>query len=99
VIQLREDQDDLRRKLRVALRDHSSVLAFAPTGFGKTVLAAKLIQSIFEARKRVIFSVHRVDLIRQTAKTFDKVGIPYSFIAAGHHYNPMHRSRGLVSDG
>lgn len=91
MITLREDQDDVRAKLRVALRSHASVLTFAPTGFGKTVLAGALIKSIFEARKRVIFCVHRVDLITQTAKTFERFGIPFSYIAAKHHFNPHHR--------
>lgn len=91
MIILRPDQEDVRRKLRVALRKSASVLAFAPTGFGKTVLAAALIKMIFNAGKRVIFCVHRIDLIIQTAKTFEKFGIPFSYIAAGHHYNPYHR--------
>ncbi|WP_052699111.1 DEAD/DEAH box helicase [Hyphomicrobium sp. 99] len=91
MITLRPDQDDVRAKLRVALRENASVLTYAPTGFGKTVLAGALIKSIFEAKKRVIFCVHRVDLITQTAKTFYKFGIPFSYIAAGHHLNPHHR--------
>ncbi|CAA2140410.1 DEAD/DEAH box helicase [Hyphomicrobium sp. ghe19] len=91
MITLRPDQEDVRTKLRVALREHGSVLTFAPTGFGKTVLAADLIKRIFDAKKRVIFCVHRVDLITQTAKTFYKFGIPFSYIAAGHHCNPHHR--------
>ncbi|MDK2769939.1 MAG: DEAD/DEAH box helicase family protein [Sphingomonas sp.] len=91
MITLRPDQEDVRAKLRVALRSSTSVLAFAPTGFGKTVLAAALIKLIFAAGKRVIFCVHRVDLIVQTAKTFERFQIPFSYIAAGHHYNPYHR--------
>ncbi len=91
MIELRPDQEDVRTKLRHALRSSSAVLTFAPTGFGKTVLAAALSKSIFERQKRVIFCVHRVDLIVQTAKTFQRFGIPFSYIAAGHHYNPYHR--------
>ncbi|HEY5797642.1 MAG TPA: DEAD/DEAH box helicase family protein [Bosea sp. (in: a-proteobacteria)] len=91
MITLREDQEEVRTKLRVALRSSASVLAYAPTGFGKTVLASALIKMIHAAGKRVIFCVHRVDLIVQTAKTFEKFGIPFSYIAAGHHYNPYHR--------
>ena len=91
MIKLFDDQEDVRTKLRVALRTHGSVLVYAPTGFGKTVLAAKLIELIYNAGKRVIFCVHRVDLIKQTAKTFEKVGIPFSYIASGRHYNPLHR--------
>lgn len=91
LITLRPDQEDVRTKLRLALRQSSSVLTFAPTGFGKTVLAAALIKMIFASGKRVLFCVHRLDLITQTAKTFEKFGIPFSYIAAGYHFNPYHR--------
>lgn len=91
MITLRPDQEKLRVDTRVALRSSSSVLCFAPTGFGKTVFAAALIQILFKAGKRVIFCVHRIDLIKQTAGTFEAFGIPFSYIAAGHHYNPYHR--------
>ena len=84
---LRADQEAVRTKLRVALRSHGSVLAYAPTGFGKTVLASALIKLIADAGKRVIFAVHRLALIKQTAVTFDNFEIPYSYIAAGYHHN------------
>lgn len=68
-----------------------AVLVVCPTGFGKTVLMAALIKILFWANKRVIVCLHRQDLITQTAKTFEKFGIPFSFIAAGYRYNPYHR--------
>lgn len=87
MITLLPDQDEVRAKLRVALRQHQAVLTFAPTGFGKTVLAAALMKSITAAGKRVIFGVHRDALIRQTANTLDAFELQHSFIAAGQHYN------------
>lgn len=90
-ISLRPDQEDVRVKLRIALRNHQSVLTFAPTGFGKTVLSSALIQILFNAKKRVIFCVHRLALLKQTAVTLEQFGIPFSYIAAGYHYNPYHR--------
>lgn len=87
MIVLREDQEAVRTKLRVALRSHGSVLAYAPTGFGKTVLASALIKLIADAGKRVIFAVHRIALLKQTAVTLDGFDIPYSYIAAGYHHN------------
>ncbi|WP_321337746.1 DEAD/DEAH box helicase [Breoghania sp.] len=91
MIQLRPYQQDARVKLRLALRSSTSVLCVLPTGAGKTVLAAALIDLLFKAGKRVIFAVHRVDLLTQTAKTFKKFNIPFSYVACGHHYNPLHR--------
>lgn len=80
-------QEQLRVDLRMALRSSASVLAYSPTGSGKTNLAAMLIQILAASGKRVLFLVHRVDLLRQTAGTFDQFNIPYSYIAAGHHHN------------
>lgn len=84
-------QKDLRVDIRVAARSYQSILAYGPTGVGKTNLSAALIKSIFDAGKRVIFAVHRSDLLFQTGLTFKRFGITFSYIAAGHHYNPYHR--------
>lgn len=91
MITLRDYQEEARVNLRVALRSSSAVLLVLATGAGKTILAAALIQILFNAKKRVIFACHRKELLKQTAKTFDKFGIPYSYIASGHHFNPYHR--------
>lgn len=52
-----------------------------------TVLASALIKSIEAAGKRVIFCVHRIALLRQSAVTLDQFGIRYSYIAAGMRHN------------
>lgn len=82
MISLRDDQNQAKINLGNALRAHLSVLLYAPTGFGKTVLASELIKLIYNSGKTVIFSVHRRNLITQTKKTFDKFNIPYGYIAA-----------------
>lgn len=87
MITLHPHQQQLRVDLRLALRTHQSVLAFSPTGSGKTVLASALIRILMDAGKRVIFSVHRADLLKQTAGTFEDFDIPYSYIAAGYRHN------------
>jgi len=91
MITLRPDQEDVRAKLRVALRSNNSVLAYAPTGFGKTVLSSALIKMIADAGKRVIFCVHRVALLKQTAVTLEGFGLDYSYIAAGYRHNMYKR--------
>lgn len=88
-IVLRPDQLEAVENLREALKSHQSVLLQAATGFGKTIVAAYIAQSAFQKRRRVIFGVHRRELARQTALTFDRFGIPYGFIAAGMDPNPF----------
>lgn len=83
----RQDQLEFIEGLRNAMRQHQSVMGCAATGFGKTVVSAYVALSAMRKGKRVIFSVHRQELIQQTAKTFKAFGIPHGFIAAGLPYN------------
>ena len=71
------------------MRSHGSVLMRADTGFGKTVCAAFIANKSFKNKKRLYFICHRQELLLQTAKTFAKNGLPFSYIANGHTYNPM----------
>lgn len=80
---LRPYQTDVVVETRDALREVQSVLTVMATGGGKTALSGFMSGSASKRGKRVIFGCHRKELIRQTAKTFDKVGIPYGVIAAG----------------
>ncbi len=76
-----------------ALRSHQSVLAQSPTGSGKTVIASHMTRKIIAAGKRVYFTVHRSELLEQTAGTFNNDGIDHGYIAAGHQMNLMHRAQ------
>ncbi len=89
MITLRPDQSETVQRLREALKSHQSVLLRAPCGFGKTVVAAYMAGGIHRAKKRVIIGVHRRELARQTALTFDQFGIPYGYIMAGQASNPF----------
>lgn len=88
-ITLRDDQLDAVHRLRRAMVDYQSVLLHAECGWGKTVASAYMASGAHAKRKRVIFGVHRRELARQTAKTFDRFGIRYGFIAAGMRRDPF----------
>lgn len=81
---LRPYQMDLiqqaRNKIRSGIR---STLLVAPTGAGKTALAAFMLGSASSKGKRCWFMVHRRELITQSSKTFQKVGIRHGIISAG----------------
>lgn len=83
MIQLYQHQQEFVSSLREALRYSQSVLAQASTGFGKTVVAAYIALSSQQKNKRVLFTVHRRDLIKQTMRTFSQFGINFGIIAAG----------------
>jgi DNA repair protein RadD len=82
-VQLYDHQKALIGDARKALAEHRSVLVQLPTGGGKTIVASFMAGSAAKRGKTVTFACHRKELILQTAKTFDKVGIPYGIIAAG----------------
>lgn len=62
-----------------------SLLIYAPTGAGKTAIACKMIADAVSKGKRVIFCVHRVNLIHQTQKTLSKYFGIESAIIWGNH--------------
>ncbi len=98
MIELRPYQSQTIDDLRAALSRHRSALCVAPTGSGKTVLAAFMLGNARLRGKTAWMIAHRDFLLDQTALTFDSVGIPYGFIAAGRQFNPAHQVQ-IVSVG
>lgn len=62
------------------------ICGVAPCGAGKTIMTGFLVKKYF-SDKRVIFFVHRKELIDQTSKTFSELGIEHGIIAAGTKSN------------
>lgn len=74
--ELRPHQARAIGSLRDALRSGSRrPMLQAPTGAGKTVLAAAVIESALAKGKRVIFTVPAISLVDQTAREFYAEGI------------------------
>lgn len=87
MITLRPDQMELVEAARDALKGNQAVLARAPCGAGKTVIAGYISQQMAQRDKRLIFTVHRRHLLRQTALTFQQFNIDFGIIAGGRR-NP-----------
>ena len=66
---------------RESLRAHRSCILRSPTGSGKTVVASRIILSCYERSRPAIFTVHRRELIDQTAVLFREFGIPFGVIS------------------
>lgn len=80
---LRPYQNDMIDRVRAELRTHDSVMLQAPTGSGKTCMAATMLQSCVSKGKRGMMLTHRVEILEQASRTFNAFGISHGIIAAG----------------
>ena len=83
-MQLRPYQQQAIADLRAAFRDgaHAPLLV-APTGAGKTVIIAAVLQGIAARGRSGIVLVHRRELIAQTSAKLTLADVPHGIIAAG----------------
>ena len=73
-----------------AFRAHRRVLLVAPTGAGKTTIAAEVIRRAVERGKRLVFLAHRKELIEQCSTRLDQFGIDHGVIMADHRRDRPH---------
>lgn len=71
---------EARRFMRAGDR---AICIQAPTGAGKTCLAAVMLGTAAERGTPSLFCVHRRELLNQSSRTFDFAGIPHGLIAPG----------------
>lgn len=91
---LRPHQERAIALLRQSLaRGNRKVVVQGPTGFGKTLVAAKIIEGAVEKGNRVIFTAPAISLIDQTVSAFEAEGIEgIGVIQASHpRTNPLAR--------
>lgn len=86
---LYDDQTDLFKDLRAAMRKYKYILLQSPTGSGKTRIAVEMIVGCILNNTRMVMGFPRITLMEQTSKTLTKYGIPHTFIADGYPYDPF----------
>jgi DNA repair protein RadD len=92
MMQLRDFQADLIGDAREHLRRGiKRLMVQLATGGGKTVIAAFIINGVRSRGLRVWFVVHRKELLKQTSRTFEEVGIPHGFVASGWPMNAFEK--------
>lgn len=69
-------------------RGVKSILICAPTGSGKTLLTAHMLQSAAKKGMSSFFIVHRRELVKQSAEAFSGEGVRYGIISNGFLPNP-----------
>lgn len=60
------------------------ILIVAPTGAGKTTIAARIISDAFSRSVKAMFVVGYDVLVAQTSETFKRWDVPHGFIKAGY---------------
>jgi DNA repair protein RadD len=84
--ELHEHQKLAEALLRESLRSgHRRPIIQSPTGSGKTVLAAAIVEKALAKGKRVIFTVPKLSLIDQTVERFNEEGIRAIGVIQGYH--------------
>ena len=75
VIKLFDYQEDMKERIEKALRLHRSVMAQMPTGTGKTVLLASVVESFLREHSNcnVLIVAHRRELVSQIRETIQRV--------------------------
>ena len=74
-IKLFDYQEDMKERIERALRLHRSVMAQMPTGTGKTVLLASVVESFLREHSdcNVWIVAHRRELVSQIRETIQRV--------------------------
>lgn len=72
----------VRQSLR---RGRKRLAVQAPTGFGKTVLAAHIVKGVLANHERIIFTAPRISLIDQIVTSFYNEGIASIGVMQAHH--------------
>ena len=104
VIKLFDYQKDMKERIEKALRLHQSVMAQMPTGTGKTVLLASVVESFLREHSNcnVWIVAHRRELVSQIRETIGRVFskiTPSLFTLKEGNFSKTHPSSLTLKEG
>lgn len=89
MFELRDYQALNKAQIRQQFRHHKHVMYQAGTGSGKTVTAASIIHDADARNNPVWFIAHRQELIKQSNRTLNAMGVNAGILMAGYRYHPQ----------
>ena len=103
VIKLFDYQEDMKERIEKALCLHRSVMAQMPTGTGKTVLLASVVESFLREHSNcnVWIVAHRRELVSQIRETIQRVFFesPRPSLAKEGFFSKTHPSSLTLKEG
>ena len=82
--QLRDYQQSLIDRCFHSLGQGETPLLVAPTGAGKTIIAAEIVRRLIDDGQRVLVTAHRIEIIHQLAAAIKShTGIEPGLLIAG----------------
>ena len=92
MIELRDYQSEVIAKAGAAVASGKRrAIIVAPTGSGKTIVAADIIRGAVAKYKNVLVLAHRREIISQTSDKLHRLGISHGIIQAGFSPRPLER--------
>jgi superfamily II DNA or RNA helicase len=84
MFELRDYQTDAINSLRRSFSaGNRRIVLHAPTGAGKTVIAAQIVKGAVEKRRQVMFLAHRRELVNQAADKLVQFGVDHGILMSG----------------
>ncbi len=84
MFELRQYQDKAINDLRLSFAaGNRRILLVAPTGAGKTVIAAQIVRGAVEKERYVMFLAHRRELVNQSADKLMNFGVDHAVLMSG----------------
>lgn len=74
-INLRDYQEKFKNNLIKKMEKYNSIVGVMPCGGGKTIIQGSIAKDFINQNKSVVYLVHRKELIEQTIKSFNNLGI------------------------
>jgi DNA repair protein RadD len=91
-MELRPYQSTALDKIKSAfLRGNHRVMVCSPTGSGKGVMLSAIINSAARKGTKVLFLVHRTEILFQVSDYMDSYDICHGLIKSGEVYDPRHK--------
>jgi DNA repair protein RadD len=90
--ELRGYQSEVIEKFTAAVASgERKILMVAPTGAGKTVIAAEIIKHIIGDYNHALVIAHRTEIVEQTSRKLHDIGVRHGIIKAGFPPRPFER--------